>query len=298
MTRRYLLPILLGAAGLLLLARVLFISPAILIPADLDVIALVAFLSLATIVAIHMLVRISMSYLRQLSMQRARRETLAEHARFLRRLDHELKNPLTALRAGLKTLSLTALEEQQQQIVKTMETETVRLSRLVADLRKLAELETQPLNLQPLDLANFVTNIVQIEHDRFAAGQRSLTSSIQGGRTVWVVDEDLLALAVHNLLDNAFKYTQPNDTVHIDITVQQELTLQVIDSGAGIPPDAIPYIWEELYRAEPVEKISGSGIGLALVKAIVERHNGEVAVESAPGQGTTISLRLPPISQS
>jgi two-component system OmpR family sensor kinase len=295
--RRYLLPIILGALGLLLLIRVLISDTLIFVPEDLDVVVLVSLLSAAMVTAIHTIVRISMRYLRLLSVQRARRETLAEHSRFLHRLDHELKNPLTTLRAGLSALSLTDLDEPQQHIIKTMETETLRLSRLVADLRKLAELEAQPLNLQPINLEAFVTNIVQIERDRFEAGRRTLTSHIDPAQTSWVADEDLLALVVHNLLDNAFKYTQPADSICLAVSVQNELTIRVTDTGIGIPPNVLPHIWEELYRAEPLEKTPGSGIGLALVKAIVERHNGSVEIESEPGQGTTISIHLPPVSQ-
>src|SRR5687767_11631653 len=119
---RYLLPLTLGLLGLLLLARVLLADTFVLVPEDADVIVLVALLSVVMIVAIHTIVRISMNYLRLRSVQKVRRETLAEHRRFLSRLDHELKNPLTALRAGLQTLVLTSLDEQQRQLVATMET--------------------------------------------------------------------------------------------------------------------------------------------------------------------------------
>jgi two-component system OmpR family sensor kinase len=295
--RRYWLPLLLGLLGILLLLRVLLADRFVLVWEDVDVVVLVIVLSAAMIAAIHTLVNISMSHLRLRSIQRLRRETLAEHRRFLSRLDHELKNPLTALRTGLKTLKMTALDEQQHQLVETLETETLRLSRLVTDLRKLADLETQPLNLQPVDLATFVTNIIEPERDRFEAEQRTLTSHIAAEQPVWVFDEDLLALAVHNLLDNALKYSRPGDTVSLTITAQQELTIQVTDTGMGIPPSALSQIWEELYRAHPEEKIPGSGIGLSLVKAIVERHEGRVSIESELGHGTTIRLHLPDLSQ-
>ena len=296
--KHYLLPVILGVLGLLLLARVFISSTLILIPEDIDVVVLVSLLGVAMVVAIHTIVRISVRYLRLLSVKRARQETLTEHSYFLRRLDHELKNPLTTLRAGLSTLSLTNLDTQQQHLVAAMQTETLRLSRLVTDLRKLADLEMQPLNLQPIDIEAFVSSIIQIERDRFETGGRQLTSHIDSTQPIWMADEDLLALAIHNLLDNAFKYTQTGDVIHLEISAQHDLTIRISDSGIGIPPDALPYIWNELYRVERTQKISGSGIGLALVKAIVERHNGTVDVESEPGQGTSASIRLPPASQS
>jgi two-component system, OmpR family, sensor kinase len=295
--RRYWLPIVLAMLALLLLLRVLLADRFVLVPEDVDVIVLLVLLSAAIITAIHTVVRIAMSYLRLHTIQRLRRESLAEHRRFLSRLDHEFKNPLTALRAGLKTLALTQLDQQQREVVETLERETLRLNRLVTDLRKLGELETQPLDLQPVQVAAFVTEIVQLERDRFEATQRALTSRVEAEQAHWVFDEDLLALAVHNLLDNALKYTRPGDTIHLSISVRQELTLEVTDTGMGIPPAALPHIWEELYRAHPEEKIPGSGIGLALVKAIVERHDGLVEIASEPGAGTTIRLRLPGLSQ-
>jgi two-component system OmpR family sensor kinase len=293
---RYLLPISLGVLGLLLLARVLLATTFVLVPEDFDVIVLVVLLSITMIIAIHTIVRISMNHLRLRSVRQVRRETLAEHRRFLSRLDHELKNPLTALRAGLKALALTSLDEQQRQIVETMETETLRLSGLVSDLRKLADLETEPLNLQPVSLRDFVANVLQLERERFDSGQRILTSNVDIAQDTWVVDEDLLALAAHNLLDNAYKYSRPGDNVRLEVKARQELLLRVSDSGTGISPAALPHIWEELYRGRQQEKIPGSGTGLALVKAIVERHGGEVSIESEVEQGTIVTLRLPAMS--
>ena len=295
--RRYGLPLTLGGLGLLLLVRVFSSEASILVREDIDVVLLVALLGVSMATAIHTMVRISMQYLRLLSVRRVRGETLAEHSRFLRRLDHELKNPLTTLRAGLRTLALTRLDAQQQGLVETMERETLRLSRLVGELRKLADLETQPLELRPIQLESFIGNIIQAEHDRFEAGRRVLASQLEAGRPEWVADEDLLGLAVHNLLDNAFKYTQPGDVIRLEACAQNELTIRVRDTGRGIPAGALPHIWEELYRTEQMEKIAGSGIGLALVKAIVERHNGVVDIESEPGQGTAVSIRLPALFQ-
>jgi two-component system OmpR family sensor kinase len=293
---RYLLPITLGLLGILLLARVLLTDTFVLIPEDVDAIILVLLLSIMMIIAIHTIVRIAMNHLRLRSIQQVRSETLAEHRRFLSRLDHELKNPLTALRAGVKTLVLTPLDEQQRQLVETMETETQRLSGLIGDLRKLTELETEPLNLRPVILTTFVANILQLEHERFESGQRTLTNHVYAEVETWLMDEDLLALAVHNLLDNAYKYTHPGDLVTLELEAQQEFVLRISDTGIGIPSNALPHIWEELYRGPRLQKTVGSGTGLALVKAIVERHGGEVSVESEVGRGTSVTLRLPSLS--
>jgi two-component system, OmpR family, sensor kinase len=295
--RRYWLVIALALLGLAVLVRVVLGNASVLVPEDVSFILLVGLLSATLIAAIYRIVYISMGHLRRRSVSEARGQTLAEHRRFLSRLDHELKNPLTVLHAGLKTLELTELDERQRQLVETLEAETSRLSRLLLDLRKLAELEAQPLNLQPVNVESFVMQIVLTERERFEAAGRTLLHHVAAAEETWVFDEDLLALAINNLLDNAFKYTRPDDSVHLQVVAQQELVIRVADTGAGIPADALPHIWEELYRAPQMEKIAGSGIGLALVQAIIERHEGRVEIDSEFGRGTTATIHLPSLSQ-
>lgn len=296
--RRYWLPLTLAGLSLLLLLRVFLLEGLVLFPENVDIVVLVFLISAAMILAIHSLVRLSMNYLRLRSVQKVRQETLAEHTRFLRRLDHELKNPLTTIHAGLKTLALTNPDPKQQQIIDTLETQTQRLSRLVADLRKLAELETQPLNLLPIDLEAFAAELLQVERERFEAAGRTFLSQVSGDPATWIADEDLLALAVHNLFENAMKYTQPGDTIRFTMLADQELKIEVSDTGAGIPAEVLPHIWEELYRADSSAEVEGSGIGLALVKSIIERHQGSVSVRSQLHAGTTFTLTIPPMIHS
>jgi two-component system OmpR family sensor kinase len=107
-------------------------------------------------------------------------------------------------------------------------------------------------------------------------------------------DPDLLFLAVHNLLTNAFKFTQPGDRIEVRALEDgAAVVIEVADTGPGIPGNEIPHVWEELYRGQGARGIPGSGLGLALVRAIVERHGGQVALRSRQGQGTVFTLRLP-----
>src|SRR5690606_4516942 len=117
-------------------------------------------------------------------------------------------------------------------------------------------------------------------------------------RKIWLVDEDLLTLVLYNLLDNAYKYTQPNDAITVRIHGHQDLRIEVQDTGIGISPEALTHVWEELYRASHIAHIPGSGIGLALVRAIVERHQGTVAIESELEVGTTVYIQIPFVPQS
>lgn len=298
MTKRWLgilLPAGLALAGIMTLIRVSLIDQPGLLPQDLDLLLILFGLSIATFASITLIVREALEQL----IERARIEAFAEHRRFLNRLDHELKNPLTTIRVGLGGLGITALSDSQRQLIATMEAEALRLSRLVGDLRKLAELETLPLETQMIDLKALLTEVEMLNRERIEAdGKRlivALSRTANPSQVQIPGDYDLLLLALHNLLDNAFKYTRTGDTIFLSagLTQDQGVIIRVQDTGIGIPADEIPLVWEELYRGDKTRSIPGSGIGLALVKAIVERHDGDTALHSVYGQGTTVTLLLP-----
>jgi len=107
-------------------------------------------------------------------------------------------------------------------------------------------------------------------------------------------DWDLLFLAIYNLLDNAVKFTESGDTIEVRAFEDGAyVVIEVAETGVGIPQEDLPHVWEELYRGECVRAVPGSGLGLALVRAIVERHGGQASVRSRAGQGTVFGIRLP-----
>ena len=104
----------------------------------------------------------------------------------------------------------------------------------------------------------------------------------------------MLFLAIYNLLENALKYTAVTDAIELRTREDGRFVIiEVADTGPGIAMADQPYIWEELYRGEAARGVPGSGLGLALVKAIVTLHEGEVTLSSRSGQGTLITLHLP-----
>jgi two-component system OmpR family sensor kinase len=106
-------------------------------------------------------------------------------------------------------------------------------------------------------------------------------------------DNDLLLLALHNLLDNALKFSRKGDTIEVRAFEDgQSVVVEVADTGPGVPAGELPHVWEELYRGVGARGVPGSGLGLALVRAIVERHGGQVSVRSREGQGTVFGVRL------
>lgn len=225
-----------------------------------------------------------------------RREQLASaesHRRFVRRLDHEIKNPLTAIRAGLANLP----DSGDAAVMRSVRTQVDRLAHLSADLRKLADLETQPLECEPVDLGELLDEVVDQAEDCTDGNRRRVHLTVP--HAPWPLtpvpgDRDLLFLAIHNLVDNALKYSRDNDTVELRAFEDNaNVVVEVADTGTGIPESELSQIWDELYRGQGARGLPGSGLGLALVRAVVERHGGTVSVRSREGQGTVFTVRLP-----
>ncbi len=231
------------------------------------------------------------------AVEQVKNEAAADKRRFLRRLDHELKNPLTAIRAGLANLAETHLEDGQIQALSSVEAQTLRLSQLSSDLRKLAELETRPLERSAVNIVDMLQEAYSLALDQPNAAYRQMKLSIP--QVPWPLpsiqgDRDLLFLAVHNLLDNAIKFTQPGNTIELrSFEDGSSLVVEVADTGQGIPEDELGHIGEELYRGKGARGIPGNGLGLALVNSIVNRHGGKVNLRSREGKGTVVTLRLP-----
>jgi len=233
----------------------------------------------------------------EISIEEVQAEAAGEKRRFLRRLDHELKNPLTAIRAGLANLAETHLEEIQLEALSSVEAQTLRLSQLSSDLRKLAELETRPLERSAVNVAEMLQEAYSLALDQPNAANRQMKLNIP--QVPWPLpsiqgDRDLLFLAVHNLLDNAVKFTMPGNTIEMrSFEDGSSLVIEVADTGQGIPEDELGHIGEELYRGKGARGIPGNGLGLALVHSIVNRHGGKVTLRSREGKGTVVTLRLP-----
>ena len=217
--------------------------------------------------------------------------------RFLQRLDHELKNPLTAIRAGLTNIRSEPLQEYPASEAAAVESQVLRISQLVADLRKVAALEEMVLERTPVDTASLLEEIVEsVREQRDLAGRELLlvTPSAPWPLPEIRGDPDLLVLAVHNLIDNALKFTRPGDTVEVRAQEQGAyVSIEVADTGQGIPASEQIRVWEELYRGTQAQNVPGSGLGLSLVHAIVDMHGGYVDLLSKPDQGSVFSLFLP-----
>ena len=238
----------------------------------------------------------------RLAEQRGRRQAQEEawsrHQQFLRRLDHELKNPLTAVRAAVADLPQAPPHELQAR-VDVVDAQARRMGRLVTDLRKLADLETAALSLEDVDIAETVHDAAQAVGEEGAARGGGPRIRLDLPQVPWPLshvrgDGDLLYSAVYNVISNASKYTSPGGTVEVRGREESgTVTIEVADTGIGVPQADLPAVWSELARAGNARGLPGSGLGLALVSTIVRRHGGSVRMASREGVGTRVWLSLP-----
>ena len=230
-----------------------------------------------------------------------RADERARHRRFLARLDHELKNPVTAIRAAVAGLGPVAADDPgAARAHATLDAQAGRLAHLVADLRKLAELETQPLEHEDVDVAQVVRDAVDdVLAQAEAAGRPRPAVSVTLPTVPWPLphvrgDVDLLYLAVYNLLGNAVKFSLPGTPVEVRGSDEGgTVVVEVADAGPGIPADEVDVVFDELARGRDARGTPGSGLGLALVRVIAERHGGRATLLSRAGAGTAVRLHLP-----
>jgi two-component system OmpR family sensor kinase len=216
--------------------------------------------------------------------------------RFVADASHELRTPLAAIQGNLELLRryphMPAAEREKT--LQMAEREAVRLSRLVNDLLTLARSDAGlPLREAPVDL-KAVAQEALTEACYLLKGQRLEAPILEEARVRG--DRDHLKQLVLILLDNAIKYTPEGGVVRLALQAGQgQACLTVSDTGIGIPPEDLPHIFERFYRADPARSRNkgGSGLGLSIARWIIERHGGEVEVDSQAGRGTTVMVRLP-----
>src|SRR5687767_1165229 len=215
-------------------------------------------------------------------------------------VSHELKTPLTAMRGYIETLRMpeVALDaERRDRYFETIDRETRRLERIVKDLLDLARYEHGAVVLQRrlFDIGRLFENVAG-RHER-EAHAKAVAIRIEVDRQADQVvgDPDRIEQAVENLVANALRHTPSGGTVTLSATHADGMaTLSVGDTGAGIAPEHLPHVFERFYKVDAARaaESTGSGLGLSITKAIVERHGGTIRVTSEPGR-TTFTVLLP-----
>lgn len=227
----------------------------------------------------------------------AQNEQISSQRRFFQRLDHELKNPLTIIRLGIVNLQQSPeLSSEQGHSLERISIQVQRLQKLVVDLRLLYELDASRIERKPVNLRELMEEAIDLS-GQVAEPSRQINLNVQ--QVPWPVsdvlgDRDLLVLVFRNLLDNALKFSAASDNVEIRVTEDGRMaSVEIVDTGAGIPADELEHIFEELYRGENARGVPGSGLGLKLVERIISLHNGDVQVRSRPELGSVFTIKLP-----
>jgi len=208
---------------------------------------------------------------------------------------HELRTPITILQSYLEAMTEGIWEPSEERLQSCYD-EVVRIGTLVKDLESLAKLEKDNLHLnkQEIDLRTIIDQVVSTFEAE--SMNKKLLITVQGGHTYLMADLSRIKQVVVNLLSNAIKYSEEGCNITVALFENKDnVGFSIQDTGAGIPADELPYIFERFYRADKSRNrmTGGSGIGLTIVKSILHAHGGNITVQSELGQGSTFTVTLP-----
>jgi len=207
---------------------------------------------------------------------------------------HELRTPLANIRGEAEVaLNRQRTPNEYQAVIESSIAECARLSGIIDNLLFLARAEAAESRVQLAVFDGRAALEKIASYNEAIAEERSLTIRCFGHGEV-CADPILFGRAVSNLVDNAVRFTPDGGEITLSLTTDaDEIRVMVRDNGCGIPAEHLPRIFDRFYRVEASRSSEGTGLGLALVKSIAELHGGSVSVESEPGKGSTVTIRLP-----
>jgi signal transduction histidine kinase len=228
--------------------------------------------------------------------QEARRKLIGD-------LAHEMGTPLAVIQSNLEGM-LDGVVPPSRESISSLHQESLVLSRLVRDLRTLSQAEAGRLNLQiaPLDLGALASSIVTATQTDAERRGISLSQQIEANLPRASGDPDRVRQMISNLLSNALRYSSRGDSVRVQVSSRaaaegatRELLVAVVDTGQGISREDLPHIFDRYYRGTQAKekRVGGSGIGLTVVKELIDAHKGKIWVASEEGKGSTFYFTLP-----
>jgi len=293
------LPFLIGIVASLLVQGLWNPVPVLVFKMDIGVIAFVAGLAISAFFVAIWMGATSTENKALRKIEDAIHDAEQGRRRFLRRLDHEMKNPLTGLRAALVNLQEAQSKDERIRAGENAKRAQERLSALLTDLRKLADLEERQIEREKVDVPDLLNDVVDAARSIPAYEGRNISlfvTKVPSPFPCVIGDRDLLVLAMYNLVENALKFTSLDEPVEVRALEDgRAIVVEVADSGAGIQSEDLPKIFEELYRGTNARGTEGSGLGLALVNRIITLHGGQIFVRSRQEnpRGTVFTVRLP-----
>jgi signal transduction histidine kinase len=208
---------------------------------------------------------------------------------------HDLRTPLTRLRATAEVAVQATPDPAAREALADCVEESDRVLTMLTALMDITEAEAgvMKLNLEKTSIAWLLKNVIDL-YELVAEEKHVTIATAFAAPCEAVVDATRMRQAFANLLDNALKYTPEGGHVRLSCAVESgRVVVRVRDTGMGIPPEELPRIWERLYRGDKSRSQRGLGLGLSLVKAIVEAHHGQVSVQSQPAQGSEFNVNIP-----
>jgi len=232
-----------------------------------------------------------------------------ENARLFQQSDlisefvHELRTPLSSLSTATYLLLRPEMsQEQRDQIINNIHSETMRLNALASSFLDLARLESGRVQFRKtaFSIADLMYECKDVMSSKATEDNIQIRVESPEGLPLLEADRDKIKQVLLNLLSNAIKYNRPNGTVMLRAeTGENEMTLFVQDTGVGIPDESLPHLFEKFYRVREHEtRASGTGLGLSICKQIIHGHGGRIEVKSKIGVGTVFSLMLPRASRT
>lgn len=215
---------------------------------------------------------------------------------FIANVSHELKTPLAAMNNYATLLQAPNLSEEQRVVyAKAIAQRSRQLSQMMTNILKLNKLENQQIypNCRPYDLSDqLCQSLLQFE-DVWESKDIDLDTQIPDRVTI-SADQELLELVWNNLLSNAFKFTPAGGQVRLCLRqLDQQVAVTIQDTGCGMSPETQSHIFEKFYQGDTSHATQGNGLGLALVRRVVDICQGSIQLTSAPEQGTTFTITLP-----
>ncbi len=217
---------------------------------------------------------------------------------FVANVSHELRTPLTSMQGFAETLLYQDVDEKKEkEFLKIIEKESKRLNSLVEDLLDLALIEKDSFELQKTEfrLKMLMDEVYQVVEDQLNAKKITAIMNVPPELMVYA-DYYRWYQLVMNLFTNAVQYTDEYGEIEWNVTESdEEIVMQIKDTGIGIPEEELHRIFERFYRVDQARSrlSGGTGLGLSIVKHIVEVHDGSIDIDSTPDEGTTITVRLP-----
>lgn len=219
---------------------------------------------------------------------------------FVANVSHELRTPVATIKAITDSLVDGAMEEREtaENFLRDLEREVNRLSQLTEDLLRLSRLEAEEteLRLEDIRARDLLRECLESKAKLAKEYHVDLEMTMADGDAVIRGDRRLLQTALDNLIDNAIKYNREGGKIHLSERLEDlGITIEVTDTGIGIPREELPRIFERFYRIDKARsrETGGTGLGLSIVKHVAELHGGMVDVSSVEGEGSTFRMHLP-----